>query len=167
MEKKDGEGAIHLQDLLCCVRSRKLAAPRLPSRLFPASCAPASRWSHYPYCPRPGLRTKGVFGTNLYSGFLGPTASALMGTLSVKWGPECQGVAKHGRGGGGLPARPPLAGTLPVPSSVYSPWWDSVRLLFCPTLTTCTSELLVLRVRAACCHLNNYWTQSIQMIRCF
>lgn len=104
MGKKDREGAIHFQDLFLLCEEPK--APVL-SRLFPAPCAYASRWSHDPHCPRPGLRSKGVFGTNLYSASSDLTASALVGTLG-QMRSRVPGACQAGAGGN-LRARSPLS----------------------------------------------------------
>lgn len=80
-EKKDGEGAIHSQDLLCCVRSRKLDAP---NPLWTFRCVLRSC---IPLIPRAPLSPTWPYGTRERSGqiyiaaFFDPTASALVGTL--------------------------------------------------------------------------------------
>ncbi|KAF6361733.1 hypothetical protein mRhiFer1_009959 [Rhinolophus ferrumequinum] len=120
MEKKDGEGAIHLQDLLCCMRSRKLAAPNTLSTF------PCVLRSYIPLIPRSPLSpTWPSDDGSVRDKFilrLSPIPPPLRWwELSVKWGGSARGVPGSGEGGGNLPARPPLAGILPVPKFKHPP----------------------------------------------
>lgn len=96
MEKEDGEGAIHFQDLLSSLKSRKLAAPTPPSRLFPASGALHPADPAIPIVPELAFGLRECSKQIYIPASSHTTASALVGTLLVRWGGECQGRARQG-----------------------------------------------------------------------
>lgn len=103
--------------LLCEEPKARSPQSSLDFSLRPALLHPAD--PTIPIVPDLALRNKGVFGTNLYCGFLRSHRLCVGGNSRSNGEGSARGVPGRGGGGGNLLARPPLAGTLPVPQSKY------------------------------------------------